>query len=153
MAKNTIKLKKYLDVVNEFTATAVAITPGFFLELTSAGLVQAHSTEGGPVLPMVALEDELQGKGITDNYAVSAKIQVWTAVRGEEVYALLADGEDVAIGDFLISDGNGRLKKYDGTTASDVEFPQSLVAVALEAVDMSGSSGADPSGRIEVVIM
>lgn len=153
MAKNTIKLKKYLDVVNEFTATAVAITPGFFLELTSDGYVQAHSTEGGPVLPMVALEDELQGKGITDNYAVSAKIQVWTAVRGEEVYALLADGEDVAIGDFLISDGNGRLKKYDGTTASDVEFPQSIVAVALEAVDMSGSSGADPSGRIEVVIM
>ncbi len=153
MAKNTIKLKKYLDVVNEFTATAVAITPGMLLELTSDGLVQAHSTEGGPVLPMFALEDELQGKGITDNYAVSAKIQVWTAVRGEEVYALLADGEEVAAGDFLISDGNGKLKKYDGNTASDVEFPQSLVAVALEAVDMSDSSGADPSGRIKVVIM
>jgi hypothetical protein len=152
MAKNTIKLKKYLDVVNEFTATAVAITPGMLLELTSAELVQAHSTEGGPVLPMFALEDELQGKGITDNYAVSAKIQVWTAVRGEEVYALLADGEDVAVGDFLISDGTGKLKAATADSSAVVveEFP---IAIALEAVDMSGSSGADPSGRIKVVIL
>lgn len=152
MAKNTIKLKKYLDVVNEFTATAVAITPGMLLELTSAELVQAHSTEGGPVLPMFALEDELQGKGITDNYAVSAKIQVWTAVRGEEVYALLADGEDVAVGDFLISDGTGKLKAATADSSAVVveEFP---IAIALEAVDMSDSSGADPSGRIKVVIL
>ena len=152
MAKNTIKLKKYLDVVNEFTATAVAITPGMLLELTSAELVQAHSTEGGPVLPMFALEDELQGKGITDNYAVSAKIQVWTAVRGEEVYALLADGEDVAVGDFLVSDGTGKLKAATADSSAVVveEFP---IAIALEAVDMSGSSGADPSGRIKVVIL
>jgi len=152
MAKNTIKLKKYLDVVNEFTATAVAITPGMLLELTSDGLVQAHSTEGGPVLPMFALEDELQGKGITDNYAVSAKIQVWTAVRGEEVYALLADGEDVAVGDFLVSDGTGKLKAATADSSAVVveEFP---IAIALEAVDMSGSSGADPSGRIKVVIL
>ena len=152
MAKNTIKLKKYLDVVNEFTATAVAITPGMLLELTSAELVQAHSTEGGPVLPMFALEDELQGKGITDDYAVSAKIQVWTAVRGEEVYALLADGEDVAVGDFLISDGTGKLKAATADSSAVVveEFP---IAIALEAVDMGGSSGADPSGRIKVVIL
>jgi len=152
MAKNTIKLKKYLDVVNEFTATAVAITPGMLLELTSAELVQAHSSEGGPVLPMFALEDELQGKGITDDYAVSAKIQVWTAVRGEEVYALLADGEDVAVGDFLISDGTGKLKAATADSSAVVveEFP---IAIALEAVDMSGSSGADPSGRIKVVIL
>ncbi len=153
MAKNTVKLKKYLDVINEFTATAVAITPGMLLELTSAGTVQAHSTEGGPALPMFALEDELLGNGNSANYAASAKIQVWTAVRGEEVYALLADGEDVAIGDFLVSDGTGKLKKYTGDAPSDVEYPQSLIAVALEAVDMSGSSGADPDGRIKVVVM
>lgn len=152
MAKNTIKLKKYLDVVNEFTATAVEITPGMLLELTSDGLVQAHSNAGGPALTMFALEDELQGKGIDDNYAASAKVQVWTAVRGEEVYALLADGEDVSTGDFLVSDGTGKLKAFT-PDSSAVIVEQTPVAIALEAVDMSGSSGADPSGRIKVVIL
>jgi len=145
MEKNTIKLKKYLDVIEEYTATAVAITPGMLLELTSADQVQAHSTEGGIVLPMFALEDELQGKGIDDNYAVSAKIQVWVAVRGEQVFANIADSEEVNIGDFLISAGNGKLKVADST---DTE----VVGVALEDLDMTDSDDA-AIGRCAVRIL
>ena len=152
MAKNTIKIKKYLDVIEEKTATAVAISPGMLLELTSAGLVQAHSTEGGTVLPMVALEDELQGKGIDDNYAVSAKIQCWIAVRGEIAYLLVADSEDVDIGDFLVSAGNGKVKVYDGTAASDVEWPHSIVGVAVEDLDMTDSEEAE-IGKVQVRII
>jgi len=153
MAKETIKLKKYFDVVEEFTATAVAITPGELLEVTSAGLVQAHSTSGGVVLPMFALEDELQGDGIDDDYAVSVPIQVWVAGRGEIVNAILKDGEDVSIGDFLESAGDGTLQKYSDDSAGASEYPNSIVGVAVDAVDMSGSSGADPSGRIQVRII
>jgi hypothetical protein len=145
MEKNTIKLKKYLDVIEEYTATAVAITPGMLLELTSADQVQAHSTEGGIVLPMFALEDELQGNGIDDNYAVSAKIQVWVAVRGEQVFANIADSEEVNIGDFLISAGNGKLKVADST---DTE----VVGVALEDLDMTDSDDA-AIGRCAVRIL
>jgi len=36
MAYNTIKLKKYLDIIEEYTPAA-SITPGMLLELTSAG--------------------------------------------------------------------------------------------------------------------
>lgn len=153
MAYNTIKIKKYLDVIVEYTATAVAITPGYLLELTSAGLVQAHSTVEGTVLPMFALEDELQGEAITDAYDASAKIQVWVAVRGEIVYALVNDGEDIAIGDFLTSAGNGKLQATTGSSATLSEYPQSIVGVALDAVDMSDSAKADPSGRIRVRII
>jgi hypothetical protein len=143
MAKNTIKVKKYADVIEELTATAVAITPGALLERTSAGLVQACTATTGAVLPMFALEDELQGKGIDDNYAVSAQIQCWIPGRGDMVYALLEDGEDVEIGEFMESAGNGKLQVL--TTGQPI-------AVAVEAVDDSGSSGTD-TGRIIVQIV
>jgi len=151
MAYNTIKLKKYLDIINEYTATAVAITPGMVIELTSGGTVQAHSTAGGNLLHMFALEDELQGNGIDDNYAASTKIQCWVPVRGEEVYAILADGETVVIGDFLESNGAGFLQKHDpdeydtDDSIGGINTNQ-IVGIALEAVDLSGSSGEESSG-------
>ena len=105
--KNTIKVKNYSNVQEEFTATAVAITPGYLLEVTSSGTVQAHSTAGGNVFPMFAVEDDLQGNGVDDNYAVSAQIQCWIPYRGDMVYAWLKDGESVVPGNFLESAGDG----------------------------------------------
>lgn len=158
MAKNTIKLKNYMPtpIMEEYTATAVAITPGHLLELTSAGLVQKHSTASGNVLPAIfAVEDELQGNGIDTAFAVSAKLQCWIPTRGDQVYAWLADGEDVAIGDPLESAGDGTLQKHvpDIDSAADVEtiYGNSIVAVALEAVDLTNSAVA--AGRIIVRII
>jgi len=147
MAKNTIKIKKYSDVIEEIDA-AGTITPGMLVELDSNGDVQAHSTSGGVALPMFALEDELQGNEIDDDYSADDKVQVWIPYRGDQVYALLAQGEDVAIGTFLVSNGDGTLKEYTGDEESDEEFPQSIIAQALEAVDASGANT-----RIEVRVM
>lgn len=158
MAFNTIKLKKYSNVIEEITATAVAITPGSLLELTSGDEVQVHATAERNVLPMFALEDELQGNGIDDNYAVSAKIQVWIPGRGDIVYAILKDDTAaVVIGDFLESAGGGLLQLH----VEDVEswdsasvkgtvtvYSETIVGVALEAVDLSGSSGEESSGAL-----
>jgi len=150
MAKNTIKLKNYSKVFEEYIAAGV-ITPGFLLEYTSEGKVQAHSSAGQNMIPMFALEDELQGNGITDAYEVDNQVQVWVPGRGDEVYALLKDGEDVAKGDFLESDGNGYLQKHVAESSS---YTNQIVAQALEAVDLSGSSGVDPATqRIEVRIV
>lgn len=151
MAYHTIKIKKYSDVIEELTSTAVALTPGMLLEVITGGYVRKHATLGGNVTPpMFALEDELQGRGIDDNYAVSSKIQVWIPGRGDRVYALLKSGESVVAGDKLASGGDGTLIKY--TSALSVK-PNQIVAIAMEAVDMSGSSGADPGGRIDVMII
>jgi hypothetical protein len=151
VAKNTIKIKKYLDIVEEYVAVA-AITPGHLVEVTNAGKVQKHSTQDGNAIPMFALENELEGEGITTAYAADDPVQVWIPQRGEQVYALLANGENASIGDLLTSNGDGTLKVLDTPSAGDVNFLQ-VVAMALEAVDMSGSSAADPSGRIEVMII
>jgi len=151
MAKNTIKIKNYNNVREELVAAA-AITPGMLLEVTSAGKVQAHSSAGGNALPKFALEDELQGKAIDEAYAADDQVQVWTPSRGDKVYAMLADGENVAIGDFLESDGNGKLQAHS-PGSEGLEYPLGPVAIAREAVDMSDSSGADPDGRIIVEIV
>jgi len=149
---NTIKIKKYTDVIEELTATAVAITPGMLLELTNAGTVQAHSTLGGNVLQMFALEDEMQGKGINDNYAASDKIQVVIPRRGDIVYAILADDQDVDIGDFLESNGDGFLREHTPDIESSTHTIQTgqIVGQAIEALDLLESSlesSAAPLGR------
>jgi hypothetical protein len=143
MAKHTIKIKKYADVIEEYTSLArLPITPGMLIEITSANLVQPHSTATGIALTMFALEDELQGRGIDVEYAVSTKVQCWLPGHGDEVYALLADGETAVIGSWLASNGDGYLRVSSTNP----------IGQAVEAVDMSGSSGEDSNGRIIVRI-
>lgn len=150
MAYNTVKIKNYLNVVVEYPANA-AFTPGHLIELMSTAKVRKHSTADGDVVPiMFALEDELQGKDITDAFAANDRVQCWIPSRGDEVYALLANGQTVVIGDKLSSNGDGTLKKHLVSSAGVVEYPEVVVGVALEAVDMSGSDAADPSGRIRI---
>ena len=107
MAKNTIKLKKYSDVIEEFVAGA-AITPGMLVALNASGAVIPHGEAAGNAIPMFALEDELQGKTIDDAYAAGDPVQVWVAGRGDIVNAIA--GAEIAAGDFLVSAGNGKLK-------------------------------------------
>jgi len=151
MVKNTIKLKKYVDIINEYKAGGV-ITSGMLVAVNSVGAVIAHAVAGGVCSKMFALEDELQGRTIKDNFVSGEPVQCWVTVPGEEVNALLADGEDVAIGEVLVSDGAGKLKVAT-PNASAVIIEQYPIAIALEAVNMTGSAGVDPSGRIKVRIL
>jgi len=151
MAYNTIKIKKYSDVIEEYPALTTTIYPGYLIEVDDAGKVKVHATANGTVLPMFALEDELQGGSIETAFAALDRVQCWIPGRGDVVYAQLADGESVAIGEFLSSDGTGKLRKYDAIASGGVvEAPECIVGVALEAVDMTVST--DPSGRIKVRI-
>jgi hypothetical protein len=68
------------------------------------------------------------------------------------VYALLANGQNASVNSFLESNGDGYLKTIS-TDAPSYQEIHSVVAIALEAVDMSGSSGVDPSGRIRIMII
>src|SRR3989304_3305694 len=99
MSYNTIKVRKFSDIQDEKTAAAV-ITPGALLEITSTGAVKEHATAAGKHAFLFALEDELQGKGIDDDYVADDQVQVWVAGRGDIVNALLEDESTIAIGDF-----------------------------------------------------
>ena len=146
MAYKTIKVKKYSDNIVELTGSG-AITPGMLVEESAADTCRAHNTAGGNAIPMFALEDELQGKTINENYASGNPVQVWIPAAGDEPFAILADGEDISINDPLESNGDGSLRKHD-TEASGEDHPACIVAYALEAKDLSGSSGAESSGPL-----
>jgi hypothetical protein len=152
MAKYTIKVKKYGDHIEEIVA-AGAITPGMLIEEGSAGTVVAHNSAGDTVLPMFALEDELQGNDIDDAYASGDPVQCWYPYRGDQVYALLKDGETIVVGDLLESAGDGYLQKYVAASAVGGVAPLSIVAQATEALDLSGSSGVETTQRIIVRIV
>jgi hypothetical protein len=148
---NTIKLKKYVDIIEEYEANA-AIIPGMLIELMSTNKVRAHATSGGNVLPMFALEDELQGKEIDDAYAAGDVVQCWIPVRGEIVHALLADGQNVSIGDALQSNGAGYLTKYvkeswesNDAQQANIVYDKVIVGIALEAQNLSALDGSNSS--------
>jgi hypothetical protein len=147
MSTKSVIIKNYSNIQEEYIANA-AITPGMLIELMSTGKVRKHSTAGGNCEKMFLIEDALQGKGINDNVAAGDQIRAWVAGRGDQVNALLRDEENIAIGDYLESDGEGRLRKHvveDKSFQSADNYPDwslyihpaQLVGVALEALDLS----------------
>lgn len=138
MSYNTIKVKKYSDVIEEFEAGGT-IYPGMLVKLNSDNEVIAHDSAGARALMMVALENELEGQDIDTAYAEGDPVQVWVPYRGDNAYMVLADGQNIAIGDMLESAGNGYLRKLNTGY---------VIGVALEALDLSGSSGEESSGAL-----
>ena len=132
--KRTIKVKKYSDNIIELVASA-AITPGMVVEQMSTDFIRAHSTEDGNCLPMIALEDELQGKIISEAYAQNDPVQVWIPARGDEFYGILASGESVAKAAFLVSNGDGKLKALPVLASTGDVFTTQIIGVATEAIN------------------
>jgi len=142
MAKRTIKIKNYVNIMEEKVANA-AITPGHLVELMSTDKVRVHATAGGNAFPMFAVEDELQGNEIGDAYAADDQVQVWVPQRGDEVYALIKVGQTIAIGDFLESAGDGTLQKHTADAADSNDsiniLSAQIIGIALEAVTVASS--------------
>ena len=141
MAKNTIKLKKYSDVIEEFVAGA-AITPGMLVALNASGAVIPHGEAAGNAIPMFALEDELQGKTIDDAYEVGAPVQVWVAGRGDIVNAIA--GAEIAAGDFLVSDGTGKLKPVGSAVSVNITGTVTGADAALTDLNLTLTEGGEP---------
>ncbi len=130
MTYNTIKLFVRSDIMEEIKA-GTTILPGMLLLLDDDGTVKPHDDDApAHATPLFAIEDVWQGKGIETTYSSGDKVRVWTPGRGDVALAILKDGADVKIGDFLESDGNGYLQKATSGVA---------VAQALEAIDLSGT--------------
>jgi hypothetical protein len=118
------------------------VTPGMMLEYATATTVLPHSTAGALPAPlMFAVEMSVDGRGIDDKYDEAGEaVPHQTGLPGEEFYALLATGQNIAAGALLTSDGAGCFKANNGTA----------VARALESVN--NSAGTAPA-RIRVEVL
>lgn len=144
MAYNTIAVISEGSVQKEALASGT-VTPGMLLEQTSAAAdtVKAHATAGGHAQAAFAVEDDLQGNDIDDNYSAGDRVLYKVFRPGDEVNALLANGQNVSKGDKLVSNGDGYLKArtYPADSSAVVQ-EEHVVGYTKEANDRSSSSSA-----------
>lgn len=149
MAEKSIIIKG--DGVSKERVGSGSITPGHLVELMTAGTIRVHANAGQNAQRAFAVEDELQGNGITDVYTTANRVLYRVFRTGDEVLAVLADGQNATIGGFLESNGNGELRVHSADSAGAVEFPEAIVAVATEAVDASDSATTALASRRIIV--
>lgn len=89
-------------------SAAAVITPGDLVESDGAGGVQVHSTVGGEGQRAFALENDLIGKGIDDDYAASDSVRYGVFPRGAEINA--NGSEAISEGDLVESAGDGTVR-------------------------------------------
>lgn len=144
----TILLKG--DGVFKEAAAGGAVTPGHLININSSGAFVVHGTAGGDAFPMFAVEDDIQGKDITDAYASGDQCFAVVPARGAEIYALVpAAASAIVVGDILESNGDGTLRKGAAAAVTATNLRR-IVARALEAVNNSGG-GTPARIKVEVV--
>jgi hypothetical protein len=119
-----------------------ALSPGHFLEVLSTGKVQKRATANIAYQPMVALENDQEGKTLTDAYAANDVVNYIVAARGTVLQARLpAAAGAIVIGDALMLSNDGTVIKRTSTNHA--------IAYALEAVDNSGG-GSEVFIQVEI---
>lgn len=101
-------------------ASGSAIYPGMLIRRTTATQCNVHNVSGGNGAALLAHTDEFQGDfstggGVTKVYAVGNPVFAEYVLPGAKKYVLLKASENVSIGDFLISGGDGHFIKTTGT--------------------------------------
>jgi len=121
--------------------TDAICSPGMGMELAPDGKVDrlqatlAEAAKGVAGLK-IAVEDALQGKTVTQAYAVGDVCFMYEPLPGDEVQLLIKDGETIAIGDTILAEGGG-----SGLFIEAAGTETNYVAEALEALSPSGSNG------------
>jgi hypothetical protein len=135
----------------EEKVAAETITPGYLIELNSDDKFQKHASPGGTAIPCFADIDKWQGKGLDDDYESDDLVAGWYPGPGDivENAVLDKDSPDVDVGDFLESNGDGKLRKHDVASSADViSKDRQIVGLAIEEVV---PDGADTRFKFQVV--
>lgn len=123
---NTIPIKG--DFIQSERQANAAINPGHLIELMSTDKVRSNTQAGVLVPRTFAIEQEYEGKEITDAYATDDTVIYGAFPAGAEVYAkLAASATAVVIGDRLEA-------KNDGTVGT-LSAADTLVATGIVTDD------------------
>lgn len=134
-------------VVNEYSAGA-AITPGMLIELYRNGSgkmqLRPHASATAVVAPWVATEQIQWNKTVDDAYAINDLVNSVHLRKGSTFWGLVPSGQDISNGEFLQSNGDGKLKSASATTA-DANVAQ------FQSLDNLGAVTADTRCRVLVL--
>lgn len=137
------------EVVPGTTPTVNAdIRPGEFIEFDTSYNASPQSTDAEEEpAARIAVPNVNVGMSIADNYSASGDFQgleYAVCPPGDAVYAWIADGESVDVGDKLVLNGDGTLRSY----VSGTDPENSVIAEAMES---AAPTGSDARARVEVV--
>lgn len=111
-----IDIRTYGELVVEEATASATIYPGALVSVVN-GAVTNHAVAGGFTPHKIAMSRAELGELITDTYANGDKVRINTP-RAGDVYAIrLKASENVAKGDYLVSNGDGTFKKAPATAA------------------------------------
>lgn len=126
------------------------IYPGYLIRVTSTG-VNVQTSVGGHVGKLFAIENSLEGDDIGDAYVSGERVQYIHAKSGDEILAVLENGQNVARGGLLESNGDGQLQAYAADSAGAGE-PDVPLAIAMEALNLSASANGDVLSERRIVV-
>jgi len=130
-AANAIKIAGPDGVQEEFlVASGASLKPGTLVRRTSATECNVHATSGGDGASLILLEDAYQGLGTDDAAAQATRVYAEYVIPGALRYVRLKADENVAVGDLLISGGDGTLIKTTGS-------PVKVFAICEEASNIA----------------
>jgi len=143
--KRRIEVRGDDDQKIERVAAEAGIKPGMLVKLTAANKVTRHTTSGGALGDenLIVLEDALQGNNVDTAYTIAEQVFLAIPKAGSEYNVLIADEENVAIGDKIMAGGTGLFKKNAGGTK--------VVGVATEDNDLTGSNTSDKLSTVRFV--
>jgi hypothetical protein len=147
------------DLADKYELPAAeAFSPGHVLYITSARKFAKHAAGGQHVAPViVAKEDELRGNGVDDAYVADNQAMAWICKPGAIVNMRVQDGQNLAIGDYVESAGDGTIRVYAADTFSGAEavsvYPMNIIGIVMKACNMSSSSTVDPSPPFAAVMV
>lgn len=138
---------------DEAVAGEAGIYPGMLLQMKeSSGTAQVikHDTSGSAFAEaLFAAEDALQGKTVDDVYTSGKIVTYLLPGKGSVVNARIAGGQNIHIGDLLVSNGAGCL--IEVSTAESYLEKEAVVAVAMENCDNDASGAVSVLSAVRVV--
>ena len=151
MAERTIDLTIQTHPIMREAIASGSITPGMLLRKQSTGKMLACAVASERIQAAVAVENKLYGKEIDTAYASGDRVFFKVFRAGDFVYMWLAIGAAaVVIGDKLVPDTAGCLKKETSNTTTPGGDEEHVMFQAEEAED--NSSATDPARIVVSVI-
>lgn len=164
--RNTVvligELEEYHEEAPAFGSTQ--IKPGYLLEVyndSGTKKFRAHSVRGGRSQKLFAKEDSFRGgtvagliagiEGTAVSYYLGTnndQVLAHRAQPGDKIQAVLKKGENIAIGDWLVSGGDGTLVKAASAYLADTTAASSLITNTTAETTFSNGTVTIPKNSL-----
>ena len=114
-----------------------AVTPGHLVEVIAGPKIQKHSTAGGKCTKSFAIEQTGIGNTIATASGATDFIPFVVARPGDIIIGRLKASENVSVGDWVESAGDGTLRKLVADTSAGTIVVGSLIGQVLAASNTS----------------